>query len=225
MAKTTNRKFPKPRRDLTNMKFGKLTVLQVANNKSPYKWLCKCECGNIKEINGDNLYRNKTLSCGCIQKEKSSKIHSKQNTYEFKEDYVIGRDTKGNEFIFDADLFDLVSKMYWTVTRGYAKNIATNTLLHRYIINCPKDKVVDHINHNKLDNRKSNLRICTRHENSCNRRPIKRGITQIESGKYTVSITFNYKNIYLGSYDTYEDALKVRLKAEEEYFGEFQFKE
>jgi len=41
--------------------------------------------------------------------------------------------------------------------------------LHRVIMNCPHDKQIDHINHNPLDNRKENLRICTRRENALNR--------------------------------------------------------
>ena len=51
--------------DITNQKFGKLTALYVdpENNK---KWICKCDCGNIKSVNGNNLRRGLTQSCGCI---------------------------------------------------------------------------------------------------------------------------------------------------------------
>ena len=227
MAKLTNKQLlRKPRRDLTNMKFGKLTVLELANDRSPYKWLCQCECGNTKVIIGDSLVTKKTTSCGCVQKASASKTHAKKNTFEIHNDYIIGRDTKGREFIFDKDLLPLVSKYYWTVTRGYAKNVANNILLHRYIMNCPDDKVVDHINHNKLDNRRCNLRICSRQENSCNLVPTKnRGVVQLANGKFKASITHNYKHRHIGCYDTREEALKHRLNAEKELFGEFRYKE
>jgi hypothetical protein len=43
------------------------------------------------------------------------------------------------------------------------------TYIHRLVINPPSDKVCDHINLDKLDNRRENLRVCTRHENLFNR--------------------------------------------------------
>ena len=226
MAKLTNRKLTKPRNDLTNKKFGKLTVLSLANDRSPYRWLCQCDCGNTKVIIGDNLKTNKTTSCGCVQKAKASETHSKTNSYEFHKDYVIGKDDKGRPFIFDNELFDLVSKFYWTVTGGYVKNISNNILLHRLVTQCPKDLVVDHINHNKLDNRKNNLRICTRHENSCNLIPTSnRGVVKLSNGKYKASITYAYKHIHLGCFNTYEEALNKRLEAEAKYFKDFRYKE
>lgn len=58
-------------KDLTNQKFGLLTVINRApdhispNGRKRVKWHCKCECGNEIDVFSDNLTRGKTLSCGC----------------------------------------------------------------------------------------------------------------------------------------------------------------
>lgn len=60
--------------DLTGKTFGRLTVLQLdtkATTKNK-KWLCQCECGTIKSIQGCNLTSGVTQSCGCLHKEKIS---------------------------------------------------------------------------------------------------------------------------------------------------------
>jgi hypothetical protein len=62
--------------DLTGQKFGKLMVINRAekpkNNKQGTYWLCRCDCGCEKIINGNNLKNKITLSCGCLAKEKTS---------------------------------------------------------------------------------------------------------------------------------------------------------
>ena len=58
--------------DLTGQTFGKLTVLEEAqerNKSGSVCWICRCECGNIVVVSGDNLRRNHTKSCGCQKKE------------------------------------------------------------------------------------------------------------------------------------------------------------
>ena len=58
--------------DLTGQVFGKLTVLEEAqerNKSGSVCWICQCECGNIVIVSGDNLRRNHTKSCGCQRKE------------------------------------------------------------------------------------------------------------------------------------------------------------
>lgn len=58
--------------DLTGKVFGKLTVVKEHPERTPQgsvQWVCQCECGNSTIVSGDNLRRNHTLSCGCLQKE------------------------------------------------------------------------------------------------------------------------------------------------------------
>lgn len=56
--------------DLTGRQFGKLTVLQREEPYTyPVKWVCVCECGNIKSIRGASLTQGRTKSCGCLKNE------------------------------------------------------------------------------------------------------------------------------------------------------------
>lgn len=56
--------------DLTGQKFGRLTVLRVSKREQhDTYWLCKCDCGNIKEVRSRDLRNNVTKSCGCLHKE------------------------------------------------------------------------------------------------------------------------------------------------------------
>ena len=63
--------------DLTGKRFSRLTVVKkgkIDKNGHRY-WVCKCDCGSIKEVSGSNLIENKTLSCGCFHKELTSENH------------------------------------------------------------------------------------------------------------------------------------------------------
>ena len=68
-------------KDLTGLKFGRLTVIKrVENNKHNQTcWLCKCDCGNEKIIEGYSLTRGRTQSCGCLLSECSRERTTKRN--------------------------------------------------------------------------------------------------------------------------------------------------
>ena len=59
------------KKDLTNQRFGRLVALEKGKkDKSSHQyWICKCDCGNIVEVNSDNLRRGLTQSCGCLHSE------------------------------------------------------------------------------------------------------------------------------------------------------------
>jgi len=153
--------------------------------------------------------------------------------------------TQGKSAIVDAEDFDRVSEFKWhylKVATGYAhrkqhigykdgKRIRKNIYMHRFIIGVEDSKVhVDHINHDTLDNRKSNLRLCTHVENMRNQKNRKGGSSKYKGvykrrdnrvKPFTAQIQFNYKNIYLGTFATERDAAIAYNKAALHYFGEF----
>lgn len=125
--------------------------------------------------------------------------------------------------LYDEQDKELVEQFKWCVNKdGYAHNtrcgkVHGTTYMHRLIASNPKGKIVDHINGNKLDNRRENLRICDRRINAINVKKQK-GIHWYKAyQKWQVYIWVDSKKINLGYYELYDEALEVRKKAEQEY--------
>ena len=218
-----------------NVPDSKLTVISrtedfvdSSGRKTP-QWLCKCECGKKVKVRGSYLKSGHTKSCGCYKKNKRRKT----NKYDLSGSFGIGYCTNtGNPFYFDLEDYDKIKDYTWYET----KNAKTNLLMSRdFNSNMPIRmhillgyKNYDHINRNELDNRKENLRECTKSENAMNC-PIKENNTSGFTGvsfdkkqnKWHSYIGINGKRINIGKFNNKDDAIRARLKAEKEYFGEF----
>lgn len=112
--------------------------------------------------------------------------------------------------------------------RDGKKRIRQHFALHRVIMNAPKGFDVDHINGNPLDNRKSNLRICTHADNGKNltiKSNNKSGVSGVcwitRDRRWCARIKHGDKYLSLGYYKDKADAIKARRNAEKIYFGEF----
>lgn len=121
-------------------------------------------------------------------------------------------------FLYDEEDREFVEKYKWCVNHnGYAVSTTCNRhegtrFFHRLVMKAKQGEIVDHINENKLDNRKSNLRIATKSLNTLNvknpRVNNKTGVkgVQKQGNKYHAKIQINGKQIYLGTYLTIEEA-------------------
>lgn len=117
--------------------------------------------------------------------------------------------------IVDDEDYEMLSQRAWGHnSTGYARQTQTTIingvrssktiLMHRLLMNFPsKDKEVDHINRNKLDNRKCNLRVVTRQQNIANKTPSKPRKDK-PTGKYKARLKMNYKMFDFGVMDSYE---------------------
>lgn len=100
-------------------------------------------------------------------------------------------------------------------------------LAHRFVMNIHNEeytinRVVDHINGDTLDNRKSNLRVCSHRNNMLNIRKKDKIVgVSCRGNKFLAKLMNNYKCFNLGVYETYEEAVLARIKKEKELCGEF----
>ena len=159
----------------------------------------------------------------------------------------ISTKTFPNKFaIVNDENFEYLNQWKWHIDNGYAcrkeylkgedgkfdSSKYRYIYMHNLIIDCPKDKIIDHKNFNGLDNRKSNLRIATWQQNMQNRRTKKgssgfKGVFFSSDGKrrkrWSASLVIKHKNINLGRFLTKEEAALAYNEAAKQYFGEFAY--
>ena len=128
----------------------------------------------------------------------------------------------------DKDVFDRIPGRISTAKSGYpvAYMAGKPTRIHR-LIN-PEWKQTDHINRDKTDNRRSNLRECTTAQNAMNsslRRTNTSGVTGVSwhkgAGKWRARIMIDGKHMHIGYFSDKADAIAARRAAEIKYFEEF----
>lgn len=130
--------------------------------------------------------------------------------------------TQGKYAIVDDADFDNLNKVKWFFDGNYAaRKSPKKVYMHRLINNTPKDMETDHINRNKLDNRRSNLRSVNRAINSQNnsaRSDNKSGVPGVfwrkDKQKWSVYINRFGVRKYLGHHQNLSDAIKIRYSAE-----------
>ena len=222
--------------DLTHKEFGNLIVDSFAYVKDTHShWNCTCKlCGNKCIRSVTYIKKNKNPMCQQCAKDLGND-NIKENKIKYKDGYYIVND---NILINKEDLNNILKyKRYISVnSSGYAyfRYKQADYFLHRLIMGLPTrydnmtKLIVDHLNGNRLDNRKSNLRICRKEKNPINCKKYKnntsgcKGVSWLKRlNKWQVVIHKNKKRIYLGVYSDLKEAITVRKEAEKKYFGEF----
>lgn len=231
---------------LIGKRFGRWTILSDLGVVNGHRMVyCECDCGTKKNVDLNNLRLGLTKSCGCYHDEVSVQNgmnNKKENEYDLaSESYGVGWTYDDYAFFFDKEDYELIKPYCWHKHQdGYlrtrydwytdesGKIHNKYIMLHQLISNKYfNGNQLDHINGQPNDNRKSNLRPATQADNMKNVKLPKtntsghKGVSVTPSNTWIAHITCNGKRIYLGTYSTYEEAVKVREKAENRLFKDF----
>lgn len=201
--------------NLIGKRYGKLVVKELlpSNGSGHRRWLCQCDCGNMHEVTTGNLNSGHVTNCGC---EKSPDLSGQR----FGQITVIGRSEnkrkRGSQRVVEwkcqCDCGAIVYRMTDQLTDSKArmcaecsrKNSAEQAFKNagfEYGTQLPKIR---------------EMKLTAANTSGC------RGVYWYKKqNKWVARLKFQGKLMTLGSFANYEDAVKARHRAEEEYFGTF----
>lgn len=143
--------------------------------------------------------------------------------------------SQGKVALVDDEDYEILNQWKWCAIKSRETFYACRTAyrdgkwiperMHRVILGAQKGEIVDHRDHNGLNNQRSNIRLCTHGQNQMNRRPTSasgyKGVYKERGVRYRASIDFNNKRLMLGIFATPEEAARARDEASKKYHGEF----
>ena len=210
---------------------------EYTSGKEKYDFICSCGNEFTKRFN-QFVKVPRCANCG-HRRGRGIKEHitELQRINESRDDFGIiyqRGDIGGTAIKVDlGDLDFLLQGALWSVNaNGYASRHSYTSngkdLMHRIILNVTDPKIqVDHINGDKLDNRRQNLREATVSQNLANSEvnpnhaTSYKGVTTTPYGKYRSRIGFMNERIFIGDFNTEEDAARAYNEKAVELFGEY----
>lgn len=224
--------------DIIDKKFGKLTVKRISTVFPKLKWICLCDCGSEIDVLESSLKSENTKSCGCSRGGvvTNYEYHEKLTQVILKRFLCYEPETGIFTWLKKPANNINIGDIAGAKERGTDKNYIAIRIFkkiyyaHRLAIfymtgEWPdEDKCVDHINRNGDDNRWINIHVVEHSENTHNSKTQSNNISGFKgvnfckrSEKWYASININYKHINLGRFDTFDEAVKSRQKANIKY--------
>lgn len=218
--------------------FNRWEVLRFSHKVGYIKYfVCKClDCNEEKIVCIQNIIREKSKSCGCKSRvETAYNINKKYNEYKILDNkvHVYINNNKDKIMLCDLEDWELLKQHYWREDpNGYAITTDNYKIIkfHRKILDVDNSKIfVDHINGNRLDNRKTNLRSCSNQENCFNRNKNSNNTSGYKGvyfdkdrSKWRGAIQYNGKSIKSPKrYNTPEEAYEWYIEKSNELFREY----
>ncbi|HFD4838433.1 TPA: AP2 domain-containing protein [Streptococcus pyogenes] len=197
------------KKDLTNQRFGRLTVLRDIGKRTPKKsilWHCLCDCGRATFVRGDHLKNGKIKSCGCLNDELKRQRYKDLTGYENDNFKVIIRKESKNQ------------RVKWLCECKHCGNTTTlnsNEIEKTKSCGCLKTGAT-----------KEYMKSITDLESLKSTKPTAKSTTGVrgvyynkQKGKYQAFINVDKKTVYLGQFEKLSDAEHVRRNAEKDFWG------
>ena len=197
------------KKDLKGQRFGKLTVMEPAENQGGYtSWLCQCDCGNKKIVQTRNLLSGATKSCGCLAKETC-----------FQKKDITGQRFGKLTALYPTEKRKYGGSVVWACKCdcGNLTEVDLDGLMKGNILSCG---CMREENSKKLPQRLNKIDgtcvewLAKRKHRSDNTSGF-RGVWEVNKGVYRAAIGFKRKKYYLGFFTSYDKAVQSRLYAEE----------
>lgn len=130
--------------DLSNKKFGRLTVISRTKSKNKRaRWICKCDCGNEKVVYSTDLIKGAVKSCGCLVKEIRQKGNPKHNLYRTRiykiwqgmknrcycKSHIAYHKYGGKGISVCQEWLNSIDKFYeWAINNGYKEHLSIDRI-------------------------------------------------------------------------------------------------